>query len=823
MTGDDIYGPAPRKSATKPGRPGDSIYGTSSVPAQSGGGFVHDALNLGGAALNRIGVPRVIDLLDRQRQTTQAAIAGDHPGRTLLHGAGQDQQDANRASVRHKMGLDDPNSVLGRTGTYAQAPHWLQGLADFAVDTLTDPVTYESLGTGAVAKQGVRGIGALAKAAGKASPELAAYGNAFVRDFMTAGGAAKRELGDATYNKAMAADNRQAAREQEAARRMTERFDKHIAPLAPADKRTVYRVLNGEQQITDPASGRLIVPQHVADAVAEGKRLRTDMAALQADASGRRRLGYNVAPLANSKYASRVEPSNLNFAKPLARDQTRYGPQAAQLRYAMEHPDDVRPKGPAARRIVGRADRAAPLSDDLKDFAAPDEQGILGAQNLRSNYLPGPHQAEAAASNARPQPFNLLRPFAPNALTREEFTVGDKSEDLGALDEAFRGAIRNAAQQGTAGRLRAELGVPLSENAAGRNDWLEKLFDVQPRATGDARTTAEKAADRWRQLINIPKNTVTTLGLKHGLVNVPSLALTSEGLGAAGEALARGARIAFLNPGERYNALREGIEGGVVAPFEDRENPIADALARLPGPLGKLLGGASQKANALTWAIDDAAKQAVMKRKVARGMTPDEAAADTLREMVDYRHRSAFTKKAANVAPFATFRTKIPSAVASAGARHPNRLLAIDRATQGLGSNAKVQIGTNDDGSPRKLTMTTPTSDVLGIGDNPFKYLRSSLADPVKAALSVPGDVGEAMGMSWHDARFLRGFTYGQHLLPNVGKEGHLKAGFLGGQAAGYVPYGLGNLATQASGLSEYQPEDWLSILLGSPLGVHVR
>ena len=648
------------------------------------------------------------------------------------------------------------------------------------------------------------------------SPEAAEYANA-IGDFFTAGGDAKRKLGTQRYDAAMAADNRQGAREAEATRRMTERFNGAIAPLAPEEKRTVYRALNGEAQITDPESGRVIVAPHVEKAYNDLDKLRDDMAALQGDDTARRRLAYGKGNLANAALAKKVEPWDLAYKSTGYSDKTRSSPRAAEMMGQLAHADSTLPSG--ARRVVARVDKRYELPDDLKEFAAPDDQGILSAGTLRKNYLPGPREAAVVAPDAPAKTFNLLRPFAPNAKQRDEFEVGDKGEDLSGIDEAFRGAIANAARQGTAGRLRAEIGIPGSENAPA-DPVMEKLFERTSAARGADRTTGEKAGERWKQLVSIPKNTVTTLGLKHGLVNVPALAMMSEGPGAAVEALVRGAQLARKSPGDRYQALQQSIEGGVIAPFEDRENPIADALARLPGPFGKVAGKASHGANSLTWAIDDAAKQAVYRRKVARGMAPDAAAAETMREMVDYRHRSKATEALGYVAPFATFRSRLLAAIASGLVRHPERLLALDRASQGLSSNGKVDVGGHE------ISMTTPISDALELIEEPQRYARASLADPVRAALSpltLPTerrdpDTGET---SWRDQHSY--MTYGQPLLPHFDRNGKFKAGFLASQAAGYAPLSLGQAILQGSGLSEFPPEDILSELLGGTLGIRVR
>jgi hypothetical protein len=97
------------------------------------------------------------------------------------------------------------------------------------------------------------------------------------------------------------------------------------------------------------------------------------------------------------------------------------------------------------------------------------------------------------------------------------------------------------------------------------------------------------------------------------------------------------------------------------------------------------------------------------------------------------------------------------------------------------------------------------------------------LADPLKALLSAPGDIGEATGsLSPRQAELMRYFTYGQHVLPHV-KDDKLKAGFLGQTLAGYVPMGLGEDALSVAGGSDFPTPDPLSMLLGGTIGGYVR
>lgn len=776
-------------------------------------------------ALQRTQIPALLSFMDRPRQASQAAIVGENPWQAFSP-KGEDQAtiDAIREKLREKLG-DQPR--------YAKAPHAEQGLYDFGIDTATDPLSLV-FGLGPLAR-GIPGVasglntagGVLGRVGPTIAEEVADRAPALMRDvtgatnavkdFFTAGGPAKRLLGESRFNKAIQAENRQGMREAEAGRRLNERYDRIIGGLNDEDKHTVFQILNGERQATDPASGRLIVPEHVAAAATQGRKLLNDAGALYASKGGRMKLAYGGGRLANKNLLPRVVPENIDPEEAFF-DLLNDTQKRAHFKFFDEL---VNPKPERTLTWRGRVERPYEFPPELQEFAASPEQGLLGSKNIRANYLPGPHASSARPATQRPRPFNLLRPFAPNVIQRESFTTEPK--DVSALEESFRNALEQSARQSTAGKLRQELGVPLQKINPETAPWkpknltpLEQLFERTPRAKGEARTLGERLADRWQAAVNIPKNTVTTIGLKHGLVNVPALALMSEGVKPAAEGVAKGVGLSRMVPGDRYEALRDAIEAGVLSKSPERENPIVDFLRSKPilSPLAKV----SETTNALTWAIDDAAKQAVYRAKVARGEAPERAAAYTLREMVDYSHRSPFTEKIlSKVAPFATFRSKIPGAVASSVARNPQRLLALDRATQGGGSSGRV--GVND----KKATLTTPISDVVRGAENPFEYGRATLSDLVKLPMSVPGDIGEATGQLRPDAaNVLRYMTYGHHVLPHK-KDDQWRTGEAIDAALRTLPFGAGEIIPQVTGTAEWGPEDWLSILLGPSLGVHVR
>ena len=871
--------------------------------------------------LERSGIPRALEFIDRPRQAVQAAIAGDRPLNTFLHGADREQQDKNRATVRekwHMPGADERAQGRGLRG----------GLDDFLVDTATDPTMV--LG-GPIIRGGVKVAGELGRAGfgaiEKLKPEFAkdVTGAAHaVQDFFTVGGSAKRELGEPKFNSARASHRRQKAKGGRAGEILADRFEEIPSSLSHDEAVEVGRFLNGERQFTDPVSGRLLVAPHVAEA---GKALRTltnDAAAINSDPTALRKLAYGGGKLATNvkkrppAALTSMEQLLAKMKSPEERQQylTKLTPeergaylkQQAEKLFAPEPSGGpagrllqtggrpiFKPRGETNRKLLGRVERQYIPPDNLKPFQAPPDQALFGSKNIRSNYLPNSSKLAEEVNPDRPsRTVSDLQPFAPNLIQRDSFTMGDRPEDVARMWDSFRGAMKQAARQSTTSRMRDELGVPLKPVLGDIEDTaLDKLFTRTTRAKGASRTQGEKASDAWRAIVDIPKNTVSTMGGKHGLVNVPALAAGSEGPGAALEGLSNGARILGLTPKqliknrgikgmtkeEEYNLLLPAIEGGTITPFADRKNIFADAIARtgvgkrmaIGGALGAAGGEEDARANGenpflglaagaaagagfgkaapkitrgmnrLTWAIDDASKLAVFRRKVARGMSPDSAAAETMREMIDYEGRSGATQASKKIAPFGTFRTRMPAAVASSTLRNPQRIMALDRASSGIFGGGEAAVPQGESGNPyataRKQFFrdSTPFSDVFEVSDDAgAKYARAMVADPVKAAgtgladaiiLRLNHDAEKTGGrpISPEAERALRYLTYKQPLFPHPDKDGKMKSGFLAGQAAGYIPLNLGQAALSAAGLSEYQAQDALSMLMGTTLGARIR
>jgi hypothetical protein len=678
--------------------------------------------------------------------------------------------------------------------------------------TLVIPAGAIQSGVGKLAGAGARLGAPLVRAAIEHAPEdvkwaVDAAGQAAnkVGDLFHWGGSAHREMDPETYRDAGLALNKHGARTPEIARRLAVREAAIFSGLSDEQRLDVSRLMNGEADISSSPA--------VNQAAKAYRKLLDDQFALDANASGRAHLAQ--------KYGQEYE-----------------------------------------------------LPPELREFQAPPEQGSLGAEQYREPYLPGGH-ATPEDLKARPQPYNLLDPFNPNAIRREQFKIGPGDLDetgapkVAAFDAARARSLKNTARQASAGQLRHELGVIPGE----ADPTLAKLFEVTPRGVGAQRNTVERAQDIMRLPADATRAGLMAFGLKHGLVNVPVLAGLSEGARPVVETFADAFKTLRMNPEEKWEAQREAREAGVIGPEYDRSNPFLDLLGRVPtaaragagavggaykaqdaenqaSPQGNLaerfgagvagaglgaVGGAAlprigAAANSLTWAIDEAAKKAVLASKIRRGMKPAEAAAQTLRETVNYSHRTPIARFLGDwgLAPFATFSVKVPGAVAASVARDPRKAMLLDRLTGGLGSQGTIDLPQqplNAKGEPKRYSMSTPLSETIKGAVDPVGYVRSKASDPVKALASIissvlSGDASNALSGKNRKALYP---THGEPLLPHKNPAGDWKSGFIGEALSSYVPLGAGRNALDATGADEYPPNDAISQILGPLLGGYVR
>jgi len=192
----------------------------------------------GAAGAAKKGVSALSNALDYQRAGTQEHI---------FHGGSSDE---NRARLRQKLGLEDPHSFLGSTGLYSQAPHWNQGIVDLALDTVTDPLTYETLGFGAIPKGALRAAAPLLKTVAAKMPyEVQSVASIF-HDFFTYAGAQKRAHGVDTVEHVVGAKSRALERGSGLAKKLDKQVETSLRGLNDDQQVKVFRWMNGEIPVT---------------------------------------------------------------------------------------------------------------------------------------------------------------------------------------------------------------------------------------------------------------------------------------------------------------------------------------------------------------------------------------------------------------------------------------------------------------------------------------------------------------------------------------------------------------------------------------------
>ncbi|MFY9664062.1 MAG: hypothetical protein WAK19_06390 [Candidatus Cybelea sp.] len=142
---------------------------------------------------------------------------------------------------------------------------------------------------------------------------------------------------------------------------------------------------------------------------------------------------------------------------------------------------------------------------------------------------------------------------------------------------------------------------------------------------------------------------------------------------------------------------------------------LTDLLKRF-GPLGKAAAGWYGGVGKMLWGWDDAVKKALFDREL-KHFNGDalRAAASVRRKMVDYSQTSPFQDSLRVVAPFATWRTAMPFAVARSVAEHPEYALGLHRATGGTISGQPFEI----EGQPYQFSG--PMAEMTELTSTPSK------------------------------------------------------------------------------------------------------
>lgn len=186
-------------------------------------------------------------------------------------------------------------------------------------------------------------------------------------------------------------------------------------------------------------------------------------------------------------------------------------------------------------------------------------------------------------------------------------------------------------------------------------------------------------------------------------------------------------------PEAQFRAIADAARAGASGSRNVEQSGLVRALAK-GGKIGKAASRYYAGVGKSLWAFDDAAKAALFRRNLQFFKDPLVAAYHTQKQMVDYGLLSPFQRAARVVAPFASWRTAMPGALAKSVAEHPERLLALNRATGGAFGGQPFQAG----GSQRQfVSPVSEGSALLDVPKGAAKYGRGALSLTAREALDA--------------------------------------------------------------------------------------
>lgn len=771
----------------------------SATPASSSGVPFAPLTDRVGTALTTPQVKNIGDVLDYQR----AALA------EFLFGKGNSDDD--RAALRHAIGLD-PKGFLaslpaGMGGAYADAPLPVQGLIDFALDTVTDPLTYETLGDSALLKllgkggaAAFRGVShvtpamirnaavAGAKAAVPAvdaAKNVARAGSELFGNAVNYGAEAARKLGVSARNVAVAAKATGNAYADEIARRF-EAINKSImAGLSPDQAHLVRQLQHGEIKIQD------VTDDVVKSAYKQRKKLTDDLARLQAAPHSE-----GLRTITGQRFVTR--PTN---QLPLPREDRwiAHGARGPDPKFAGYEPDPTKVPQPFRTDYAGRVleeitgqpilrtpryvkgsfgklvpnpalkhvpknlrvthmapQRRIPLNPILQEFEGVP--GEMVRKNYRPNYFPGTH-SHVPDPNAPAKTIQPLEMPNEHLKHQEDFTITPEKAD--EWEKSFSQMLLN-----TAHVLGKNKTIDLLHKQFGKNipAAIQDLMEDQIRGRGTGRTNKEVVEDAWKGVLNLPKIAIVGTSPAH-MFNILSILLAHAPeaipgmLKHFGELATTWSRDPAKMADKRWKVLKPWIDKGIGEAFADSSGYWT---THLPG---------IKQMNRATWDLDMSAVMALADHYERTGVAKGVDAAQRARQaLVDYANKSPLTRAASWVAPFASFATESVKSVLGGIAKRPATNEAINRLTGGR------YLGGGDRSSG---TAYFPTAKVgRGIFD-PLSLARSDLGLPVRQGIdAIPGvgkhtnnylTYGEGPTPRWLLDEVLQPLPYGRDFAENAG------------------------------------------------------
>jgi hypothetical protein len=294
-------------------------------------------------------------------------------------------------------------------------------------------------------------------------------------------------------------------------------------------------------------------------------------------------------------------------------------------------------------------------------------------------------------------------------------------------------------------------------------------------------------ADVLKGAIDLPKAALFAFPFAH-MANITGLQLLADP-GALPGTMKNFAQLMLTkNNAAKQAALRKpAFDAGVIGAANVNKSPssFVQLLNQVPG-LKQTAGNLYNMSGDVLWTYDDAAKMARYERLTKSGLSPAEAARRTNMDLLNYGDKSPLTNALQYVAPFASYRTKMPGAVARSVLTHPER-------TQVAGRISPALVGQDQDmgdGSGQAIRNYLPLADTMRGAADPMGFVRSSMGFPLAMSLS-------AAGVDAH--KYPNYFTYGKKMdsIPSVLKYGANQVPYVSDVLSAF---GLGEFPTRGTG-----------------------
>ncbi len=693
-----------------------------------------------------------------------------------MHGQSQQGIDQTRQELRQRLGTDlSPEeraaTWTSRNGNVIPVGQIRQGVDDFLLDTVTDPTIIGGKlkafergvdATGrAIVPAAARGIAKLEKSA---NPELRKAGAiaAGAHDFVTFKGETKRALaaqhGAAGLDKfagLKSINNARNERGQDLANSFVRTFQGIIKDLPEDDRAALYQAVHTATESALPA--RL-------QAKAKQFSTLTDSLAHLSGTRGLRdqlgKAGFNL-PEEFQRFDTQVR----SLQRP-TQYRANYVPTAHELDTPQGMGSMPGTLGELDQRIAGQVH---------------DTRSLLEARDAGGERIGGDTTTGLKADDK-----NL----------RER---GDHAQllDPEMQDKVIEARLRSGAQAISARDAEREVGRLFGVGGFKKAPAAAKAFFQETHTSEADKSFWQHLGDVTKGAVDLPKRALFALPFRH-MANIGSLSIFADPslanvFGTAGRFARIMAADYAKDPAARELAVGKAAKYGVTS---------ATAIDRETGWTGRipLIGDIYKTSSHILWSFDDAAKaQRFEKLRTgfqANGMKESDAAYKAANqvgaELIDYSNRSPFTQALSYIAPFATYRSKLPGAIARTAVRHPERIAIAGRVSPEL-------VGDEQD-APNGLAGKNylPLADTLRGVDDPWAYARSTAGYPARAL---------ATGLGIHSDPADGGYSR----YANYGKP--IDFPFVANAVVGAVPGAQPLL--EASHLSEFPSRGWAGVVQG--------